>query len=124
VLSLGSVCPQTLRPPTGLARAPDARTISAAFNLFDRDGSGTIDAVELKGVCREIGMHMTDADLQRCMAELDEDGSGDIDLKEFKAWFNMLAKPGSGGGSDEGSMLEEIKVPSPEHKHSLLKLCL
>merc|ERR1711998_408733 len=50
---------------------------------FDTDGSGTISTSEFRDVCLAVGMTPTDDELKAMIAELDQDGSGDIDLKEF-----------------------------------------
>jgi hypothetical protein len=99
-----------LKPPDGKMKPPDDRVIAKAFSMFDTDGSGSIDLNELRGVCKQIGVPMTDDDLRAAMAEIDEDGSGELDKKEFKAWFKSLSAAGTGGKG--GSRLEEIKVRS------------
>lgn len=57
--------------------------IKEAFMLFDTDGSGAIDAKELKEALRCLGFEATNADVKAMMTELDLDGSGNIDLDEF-----------------------------------------
>jgi hypothetical protein len=99
-----------LKPPDGKMKPPDDRVIAKAFSMFDTDGSGSIDFNELRGVCKQIGVPMTDDDLRAAMAEIDEDGSGELDKKEFKAWFKSLSAAGTGGKG--GSRLEEIKIRS------------
>ena len=110
-----------LRQPSGKLAPPDARTVTRAFQLFDRDGSGTIDSDELRGVCKEIGMAMSEEDSKACMSELDEDGSGDIDLKEFRNWFLQLAAPGS-GSNGQASKLEQLKIRSVLARSSVAAL--
>jgi calcium-dependent protein kinase len=59
----------------------------AAFNMVDRDGDGKISINELRKVANsgtiaeELGM----STLQNIMAELDLNGDGFIDFKEFKS---------------------------------------
>lgn len=98
-----------LKVPDGRTKPPDDRIIAKAFNLFDADGSGAIDFNELRGVCKQIGVPMTEQDLRAAMDEIDEDGSGELDKKEFKQWFRSLAAAESGDGG-QGSKLEQIKV--------------
>ena len=52
-----------LKVPDGRTKPPDDRIIAKAFNMFDADGSGAIDFDELRGVCKQIGVPMTDQDL-------------------------------------------------------------
>lgn len=57
--------------------------IREAFNLFDTDGSGTIDARELKAAMRALGFQVKKAEIRKMIAEIDKDESGTIDLDEF-----------------------------------------
>ena len=45
-----------------------------AFNLFDRDNSGTISSSELKQVLIALNFNPTDSLLRRVMKEMDTDG--------------------------------------------------
>merc|ERR1711939_521618 len=54
-----------------------------AFRMFDTDGSGSISTGEFRDVCLAVGMTPTDTELKAMITELDQDQSGDIDLKEF-----------------------------------------
>ncbi|VAI80780.1 unnamed protein product [Triticum turgidum subsp. durum] len=63
--------------------AQKRKEIKEAFDLFDTDGSGTIDARELNVAMRALGFEMTPEQIQQMIAEVDKDGSGTIDLDEF-----------------------------------------
>eukprot|EP01050_Picozoa_sp_SAG11_P005029 SAG11_NODE_338_length_10535_cov_8.199885_11_plen_442_part_00 len=89
---LKSVLPGNSRKPPPV----DDATISRAFALFDKDGSGSIDERELAGVAKQIGLPMTADDVAAAMAAMDDDGSGEVDKAEFKAWFRSLAEPKDG----------------------------
>jgi len=54
-----------------------------AFDLFDADGSGVIDANELKEAMRALGFEVTKKQVDEMIEEVDQDGSGTIDLDEF-----------------------------------------
>merc|ERR1719449_297795 len=54
-----------------------------AFALFDKDGDGTITADELGVVMRSLGRKPTMEELKAMIAEVDEDGSGEIEFPEF-----------------------------------------
>lgn len=55
-----------------------------AFNLFDADGSGTIDIRELKAAMRALGFQIKKAEIRQMIAEIDKDDSGAIDFDEFR----------------------------------------
>jgi len=54
-----------------------------AFALFDKDGDGTISVDELGIVMRSLGRNLSKEDLMVMIAEVDEDGSGEIEFPEF-----------------------------------------
>ena len=56
------------------------RELKDAFSMVDADGSGEIDARELRGLAKMLGMRMSDKDIQQAMSEMDEDGSGEVTL--------------------------------------------
>merc|ERR1712132_7813 len=77
--------------------------IREAFDLFDTDGSGTIDAKELKVAMRALGLDAKKDEIQKMINDIDKDGSGTIDFNEF---LNMMtARMG-----DRDSREEIIKV--------------
>merc|ERR1712100_702888 len=77
--------------------------IREAFDLFDTDGSGTIDAKELKVAMRALGLDAKKDEIRRMINDIDKDGSGTIDFNEF---LNMMtARMG-----DRDSREEIIKV--------------
>lgn len=57
--------------------------IREAFDLFDTDGSGVIDAKELKVAMRALGFEPKKEEIRKMIAEVDTDGSGTIDFEEF-----------------------------------------
>lgn len=59
-----------------------------AFNTFDADGSGTIDADEMRLLLEAIGETPTEEELLRFMADVDEGGKGEIEFSEFLRAFD------------------------------------
>ncbi|KAA6384787.1 MAG: putative Ca2+-binding protein/EF-hand superfamily protein, partial [Streblomastix strix] len=57
--------------------------IREAFDLFDTDGSGTIDAKELKVAMRALGFEPKKDEVKRMIQEIDKDGTGTIDFNSF-----------------------------------------
>ena len=54
-----------------------------AFDLFDTDGSGTIDTKELQVALRALGFDSKKEKVRKMIADIDLDGSGTIDFDEF-----------------------------------------
>ena len=96
-----------------------------AFGLFDKDGSGMIDAWELKEALRAMGQHPTDEEVMQILSGVDGDGSGGIDFVEFlrvienqkeqavKATDDsdlLDAFVALGGRSDKGGQIETGKL--------------
>lgn len=57
--------------------------IREAFNLFDTDGNGTIDPKELKEAMQSLGFEAKNQTIYQIIADIDKDGTGDIDFEEF-----------------------------------------
>src|SRR5882757_6796446 len=57
--------------------------IKEAFDLFDTDGSGTIDAKELKVAMRALGFEPKKEEIRKMIADADKNGTGVIDFPEF-----------------------------------------
>lgn len=51
--------------------------ISTAFEVFDRDGSGTIAASEFRHIMSNLGENLTDEEIDEMMKEADCDGDSD-----------------------------------------------
>lgn len=61
-----------------------------AFGLFDVDESGEIDTVELNGILKTLGLHVSKDVSQAILAEIDKDESGSIDADEFTEFFRQI----------------------------------
>ena len=57
--------------------------IKEAFDLFDTDGSGTIDPKELKAAMQSLGFDAKNQTIFQMISDLDRNKSGDIDFEEF-----------------------------------------
>lgn len=57
--------------------------IREAFDLFDSDGSGTIDIKELKVAMRALGFEPKKEEIKKMISDIDKDGSGTIDFNDF-----------------------------------------
>ncbi|WP_370947965.1 EF-hand domain-containing protein [Amycolatopsis sp. cg5] len=63
-----------------------------AFDSFDVNKDGTIDAAELGRFLESGGTKLGPDELQRVLARLDKDGNGRIDLNEFIAFAQPMMK--------------------------------
>ena len=95
-LTLSFTFPLVLSPPQAVGSArrdkgkrstglteEQKQEIREAFDLFDTDGSGTIDAKELKVAMRALGFEPKKEEIKKMIADIDKDGSGTIDFEEF-----------------------------------------
>ena len=57
--------------------------IREAFNLFDTDGSGTIDPKELKAAMQSLGFEAKNQTIYQMIGDIDKDNDGSIDFEEF-----------------------------------------
>lgn len=60
-----------------------AHETRAAFDVFDKDGSGTISADELRQVMKSLGENLTDEEIDEMIREADKDKNGTIDCKSY-----------------------------------------
>eukprot|EP00656_Telonema_subtile_P046055 TRINITY_DN5237_c0_g1_i1.p2 TRINITY_DN5237_c0_g1~~TRINITY_DN5237_c0_g1_i1.p2 ORF type:complete len:155 (-),score=75.85 TRINITY_DN5237_c0_g1_i1:216-680(-) len=75
--------------------------ITEAFALFDTDGSGAIDAKELKVAMQALGFEPSNDEIAKMMADIDVDGNATVELEEF---IDMLE-----GKMSDKDPVEEIK---------------
>lgn len=73
--------------------------IREAFDLFDSDGSGTIDAKELKVAMRALGFEPKKEEIRKMIADIDKCGDGQINFEEFLA--TMTVKMGQRDSREE-----------------------
>ncbi len=84
--------------------------IEQKFDMYDRDGSGSIDKRELQALAARLGGPLTSSEADQWMVQLDTDGSGAIDKQEFIEFWTKR-HPGAVGGatvSDLGMKFTEL----------------
>ena len=57
------------------------KELTAAFKVFDHDGSGTISAEELANVLKALGEDLTSEQIDEMIREADRDNDGAIDCR-------------------------------------------
>jgi len=63
--------------------------LEAAFNLFDKDGGGSISASEIKEVLG-VGKNIDEKVWNEIIMEVDSNGDGEISFLEFKVMMQKL----------------------------------
>ena len=98
-----------------------------AFEIFDRDKDGFITIKELGEVMKNLGQAPTESELQDIINEIDIDGNGNIDFKEF---LGLMSRKMRDTDAEE-ELMEAFKVfdrdgnnfiTSSELKHVMLAL--
>jgi calcium-dependent protein kinase len=73
-----------------------------AFNIFDKDGGGTITIEEIKNVLvGEKNKDVDDGVWEHIVAEVDDDGNGEIDFLEFCVMMHKLVQHDSDESESE-----------------------
>ncbi|KAJ8309338.1 hypothetical protein KUTeg_014212 [Tegillarca granosa] len=70
--------------------------LKEAFDVFDKDRSGTLDFDELKNVMASIGQNLTDGEIEAMIRVADKKGDGQINFDEFREAFNLFDEDGGG----------------------------
>jgi len=58
-------------------------SVKAAFDKFDTDGSGSVDAGEIAEILKAANAEISSKELEDMLGRLDRDGSGELDLLEL-----------------------------------------
>lgn len=61
----------------------DRKELREAFNLFDKDGSGTITAEEIRVTLRVLGFNPTDEEITSLLSQFNQGQSANIDFDEY-----------------------------------------
>merc|ERR1712093_562303 len=59
------------------------KEVKEAFDLFDTDGSGAIDAAELKIAMQALGFEPTVEEVAKMVSDIDLDGNATVEFEEF-----------------------------------------
>lgn len=77
-----------------------------AFDLFDKDNSGSISPSELATVMKSLGLTPNDTEISDLMNEIDQDGNQEIDFEEF---LTLMARQADTRDSAQ-EIIEAFKV--------------
>ena len=84
----------------------DERTFKKAFDLFDKDGDGSIDRKEITTVFKELNLKLSEGEIDRIMSHFDEDGDRRISFDEFIIVVSQI----NDTGESEGWMFEVFET--------------
>lgn len=93
------------------AQFASGRDAKRAFRRLDPDGRGVVSPRSLGRVLREAGSPLSARESELLMAELDADGDGKVDFKDFLAFLDVgpgtgEAPPGAGAGGPAAAATE------------------
>merc|ERR1711959_206384 len=77
-----------------------------AFDLFDTDGSGAVDATELHTAMKALGFEPKKEEISKMIKKMDKDGDATVDFEEFCVM--MAEKMNQKDGKEE--MLKGFKL--------------
>ena len=60
------------------------------FDLFDADGGGSIDTAEMTNALYQLGISDSIEEIEKIVAAIDSDGSGEVEFSEFKDIIKQL----------------------------------
>jgi Ca2+-binding EF-hand superfamily protein len=80
--------------------------LQSVWKRVDADGSGLLDADEVRQVMKDMGMELDDAEFAATMKQIDRDGSGELDYDEFLNWWRKQDTARQMQQLDEASMEE------------------
>jgi hypothetical protein len=83
--------------------------IKGAFDVFDADGSGSIDAKEFQSLCFEIGEVLSQKQVKKAIQAIDRDGSGQIEFDEFAMWWVTTDHTDASVGGLSASKIRRLK---------------
>lgn len=82
--------------------------LKQAFDLFDRNGDGTVSKAELMDIFAKLGGQIKPAEAMAFLKTVDKDKSGSIDFNEFKSLWNLLKNYGEHISNEELSIRAEF----------------
>jgi len=61
--------------------------VQRMFDKTDKDGGGSLDSSEIRGLVDSLGLPLSAEQLSGAMAEMDEAGTGEIPFESFEKWW-------------------------------------
>ncbi|KAI3977003.1 hypothetical protein MKX01_008861 [Papaver californicum] len=83
--------------------------VEGVFKRFDANRDGKISSTELSDVLKALGSETSPEELKQMMDEIDTDGDGFIDLKEFADFHRGTTDGSDVNGSNVADGIRELK---------------
>ena len=100
-----------------------------AFDMFDKDKSGTISATEITKIMKNFGNPVSKKEVERMIAEIDTSGDGELDFEEFVTLMEIQFQEVSESEEDEVLRAfksfdkdEDGKITNYEFRYILTKI--
>ena len=106
----GTLLHEMTKPKEKLsAEALEMKQLLQMFSEIDMDGSGSLEASEVKTLAARMGKKLTPAEVQRAMDTMDENGDGSVSIEEFQDWWRAAKSAPAFSTGRRGSVL--LSVP-------------
>jgi len=86
-----------------------AAMLDSAFNAFDEDGSGDIDAGEMFAAAEMMELEMKEEDIDDMIKAIDKDGTGTLDFEEFRDIMAIMFAMNKADDEDSDDEVVEMK---------------
>ncbi|KAK1600050.1 uncharacterized protein LY79DRAFT_532398 [Colletotrichum navitas] len=107
-----------MAPPYGLTEA-EYRDYKAVFSIFDRDGTGAINAEEFQIAMKSLGLNPSIKEVNELIAEVDPNNDGGIDFNEFLQLMSEAPAPSSKDSDTNKELVAAFKVFDKDNSGSV-----
>lgn len=88
--------------------------IKEAFDSFDTDSGGSIDAGEFRELMWAMGTKLSANEIKIALHRIDKDGSGEIEFTEFEEWWDKREADDERRRSEMGKLFKKVKRKATE----------
>ena len=109
--SMPPMSPHLVAPVTrqrAASKTDMVEELQGIFNLFDRDGNGTIDIDELQVLMKKLGYQPKEEKLKEIIKEVDHNSDGELQFGEFCLFIKKIKEGGIHGGGYQEALATQI----------------
>jgi len=85
-LATGEHVKRDIRRRTTVSKL-DMNHVQGIFDNFDEDGSGILEAEEIKGIMKYVGLKLSNESIESIINTLSKNGNGEVLEEEFLQWY-------------------------------------